>query len=39
LQDTLGIHGPNERVSLENLELGIENTVAIAEELDRVEAE
>ncbi|HEU4430397.1 MAG TPA: M20/M25/M40 family metallo-hydrolase [Myxococcota bacterium] len=39
LQDTLGIHGPNERVSLENLELSIRATVAIAEELDRVEAE
>jgi carboxypeptidase PM20D1 len=38
LQDTLGIHGPNERVSLENLELSIRATVEIAEELDRVEA-
>ncbi len=37
LQDSLGIHGPNERVSLENLELGVRATVAIAEELDRVE--
>jgi len=39
LQDTLGIHGPNERVSLDNLELGVRATVAIVEELDRVEAE
>lgn len=39
LQDTLGIHGPNERVSLENLELGVKTTVAIAEELERVEGE
>ncbi len=39
LQDTLGIHGPNERVSLENLELGVRATVAIAEELERVESE
>ncbi len=37
LQDSLGIHGPNERVSLENLELGVRVTAAIAEELDRVE--
>jgi acetylornithine deacetylase/succinyl-diaminopimelate desuccinylase-like protein len=39
LQDTLGIHGPNERASLENLELGIETTKAILLELERVEAE
>ncbi|HEY8120142.1 MAG TPA: M20/M25/M40 family metallo-hydrolase [Myxococcota bacterium] len=39
LQDTLGIHGPNERVSLENLELGIRTTVAILDELERVEGE
>jgi acetylornithine deacetylase/succinyl-diaminopimelate desuccinylase-like protein len=38
LQDTLGIHGPNERVSLENLALGVRTTVAIVRELDRVEA-
>jgi acetylornithine deacetylase/succinyl-diaminopimelate desuccinylase-like protein len=38
LHDTLGIHGPNERVSLENLQLGIETTVEILEELERVEA-
>jgi acetylornithine deacetylase/succinyl-diaminopimelate desuccinylase-like protein len=37
LQDSLGIHGPNERISLENLELGIRTTVEILEELDRVE--
>ena len=39
LQDSLGIHGPNERVSLENLELGVKATVAIVEELERVEGE
>jgi acetylornithine deacetylase/succinyl-diaminopimelate desuccinylase-like protein len=39
LQESLGIHGPNERVSLENLELGIRTTVQILEELDRAEAE
>lgn len=39
LQESLGIHGPNERVSLENLELGIRTTVEILEELDRAEAE
>lgn len=39
LQDTLGIHGPNERASLENLELGIRTTIAIIEELERVEGE
>jgi acetylornithine deacetylase/succinyl-diaminopimelate desuccinylase-like protein len=38
LHDTLGIHGANERVSLENLELGVETTVAIVEELERAEA-
>ena len=37
LQDSLGIHGPNERVSLDNLEFGIETTVRILEELERVE--
>jgi acetylornithine deacetylase/succinyl-diaminopimelate desuccinylase-like protein len=38
LQDTLGIHGPNERASLENLELAVETTLAILDELDRAEA-
>jgi acetylornithine deacetylase/succinyl-diaminopimelate desuccinylase-like protein len=37
LQDSLGIHGPNERVSLDNLELGVKTTVAIVEELERAE--
>ncbi len=39
LQDSLGIHGPNERVSLENLELGVKTMVAILEELERVEGD
>jgi carboxypeptidase PM20D1 len=39
LQDSLGIHGPNERVSLENLELGVRATVAILDELERLESE
>ena len=39
LQDSLGIHGPNERVSLENLELGIRTTVEVLLELDAAEAE
>jgi acetylornithine deacetylase/succinyl-diaminopimelate desuccinylase-like protein len=37
LQDSLGIHGPNERISLDNLALGIETTVRILEELERSE--
>jgi acetylornithine deacetylase/succinyl-diaminopimelate desuccinylase-like protein len=39
LQDSLGIHGPNERVSLENLELSVRKTVEILRELERVEGE
>jgi acetylornithine deacetylase/succinyl-diaminopimelate desuccinylase-like protein len=31
--DTRGIHGPNERISLDNLELGIEITIEILTEL------
>ena len=37
LQDSLGIHGPNERVSLENLALSVRTTVEILRELERVE--
>jgi len=33
--ETRGIHGPNERVSLDNLELGINTLVEILEELGR----
>jgi acetylornithine deacetylase/succinyl-diaminopimelate desuccinylase-like protein len=34
-RDTRGIHGPNERISLENLERGVRTTVEILGELDR----
>jgi acetylornithine deacetylase/succinyl-diaminopimelate desuccinylase-like protein len=37
LRESRGIHGPNERVSLDNLELGVHTTVAILDELERVE--
>jgi len=33
--ETRGIHGPNERVSIENLERGVDATVRILEELGR----
>jgi acetylornithine deacetylase/succinyl-diaminopimelate desuccinylase-like protein len=33
--ETRGIHGPNERISIENLERGIDATVRILEELGR----
>ena len=33
--ETRGIHGPNERVAIENLELGVNTLVAILEELGR----
>jgi len=33
-----GVHGPDERISIENLERGIATLIAILEELDRVEA-
>jgi acetylornithine deacetylase/succinyl-diaminopimelate desuccinylase-like protein len=33
--ETRGIHGPNERVSLDNLELGVDTLVEILEELGR----
>jgi acetylornithine deacetylase/succinyl-diaminopimelate desuccinylase-like protein len=32
-----GVHGPNERISVENLERGVETLIAILEELDRQE--
>jgi len=35
--ETRGIHGPNERISLDNLTFGVEALVEILEELDRVE--
>jgi acetylornithine deacetylase/succinyl-diaminopimelate desuccinylase-like protein len=31
-----GVHGPNERISVENLERGVETLVAILEQLDRM---
>ena len=33
-----GVHGPDERISIENLERGVATLIAILEELDRVEA-
>jgi acetylornithine deacetylase/succinyl-diaminopimelate desuccinylase-like protein len=35
--ETRGIHGPNERISLENLRRGIDTLVAILEELDALD--
>ncbi len=35
--DTRGIHGPDERISIENLERGVETLIRILEELDRQE--
>ncbi len=35
--ETRGVHGSNERVSIENLERGVESTLAILRELDAVE--
>jgi acetylornithine deacetylase/succinyl-diaminopimelate desuccinylase-like protein len=35
--DARGIHGPDERISLENLERGVETLIRILEELDRQE--
>jgi len=37
-RDSRGIHGPNERISLENLARGVDVLVEMLEELDRVEA-
>src|SRR5690606_9334552 len=36
--ETRGIHGPNERISIENLERGVEATIRILEELGGVRA-
>jgi acetylornithine deacetylase/succinyl-diaminopimelate desuccinylase-like protein len=36
--ETRGVHGANERISIENLALGVESTLAIVRELDQVEA-
>ena len=36
--DTRGVHGPDERISIENLERGIETMIRILEELDRQES-
>jgi acetylornithine deacetylase/succinyl-diaminopimelate desuccinylase-like protein len=33
--DQRGVHGPNERISIQNLERGVETLVAILRELDR----
>jgi acetylornithine deacetylase/succinyl-diaminopimelate desuccinylase-like protein len=35
--ETRGVHGANERISIENLALGVEATLGIARELDAVE--
>jgi acetylornithine deacetylase/succinyl-diaminopimelate desuccinylase-like protein len=35
--ETRGVHGANERISVENLALGVETTLAIVRELDAVE--
>jgi acetylornithine deacetylase/succinyl-diaminopimelate desuccinylase-like protein len=35
--DTRGIHGPNERISIDNLEHGVRTMIEILQELDRVE--
>lgn len=34
-EDTRGVHGPDERISIENLERGIETMIRILQELDR----
>ncbi len=34
-QETRGVHGPNERISLDNLTLGVETLLEILEELER----
>jgi carboxypeptidase PM20D1 len=36
--ETRGVHGVNERVSIENLVLGVESTLAVLRELDAVES-
>jgi acetylornithine deacetylase/succinyl-diaminopimelate desuccinylase-like protein len=37
--DLRGVHGPDERISIANLERGVATLIAILEEIDRVEAE
>jgi acetylornithine deacetylase/succinyl-diaminopimelate desuccinylase-like protein len=34
--ETRGVHGANERISVENLALGVETTLSIVRELDAV---
>ncbi len=36
--ETRGVHGVDERISIENLELGVEATLAVLRELDAIEA-
>ena len=36
--ETRGVHGTNERISIENLVFGVETTLEVLRELDRVEA-
>ena len=36
--ETRGVHGPNERVSLDNLQLGVDTLIEILDELDRAHA-
>jgi acetylornithine deacetylase/succinyl-diaminopimelate desuccinylase-like protein len=36
--ETRGVHGTNERISIENLAFGVETTLEVLRELDRVEA-
>jgi acetylornithine deacetylase/succinyl-diaminopimelate desuccinylase-like protein len=38
VDESSGVHGPDERVSIDNLERGIATLIAILQELDRVEA-
>jgi len=38
-EELRGVHGPGERISIENLERGVLTLIAILEELDRVEAQ
>jgi acetylornithine deacetylase/succinyl-diaminopimelate desuccinylase-like protein len=35
LGESRGVHGPNERISIQNLERGVKTLIAIVEELDR----
>jgi acetylornithine deacetylase/succinyl-diaminopimelate desuccinylase-like protein len=37
-EEPRGIHGPDERISIENLERGVATMIAILQELDRIEA-